>query len=35
MCGIAGQISFEKNMRDQTEIMEGMSAVLAPRGPDA
>ncbi len=35
MCGIAGQISFEKNMRDQTAIMEGMSAVLAPRGPDA
>ena len=35
MCGIAGQISFEKNMRDQTAVMESMSAVLAPRGPDA
>lgn len=35
MCGIAGQISFEKNMRDQTTVMESMSAVLAPRGPDA
>ena len=35
MCGIAGQISFEKDMRGEAAVMESMSAVLAPRGPDA
>ncbi len=35
MCGIAGQIGFEHDMRDNAEIMAKMSAALAPRGPDA
>ncbi|MGN0687758.1 MAG: asparagine synthase (glutamine-hydrolyzing) [Oscillospiraceae bacterium] len=35
MCGIAGQIGYRKDMRSQGEVMARMSAVLAPRGPDA
>ncbi|MBE6889780.1 MAG: asparagine synthase (glutamine-hydrolyzing) [Ruminococcaceae bacterium] len=35
MCGIAGQIGFYSDMRMQEDIMKKMSAVLAPRGPDA
>ncbi len=35
MCGIAGQIGFNQDMRSKAEIMRKMSAVLAPRGPDA
>lgn len=35
MCGIAGQIGFRRDMREQERIMAGMSAALAPRGPDA
>lgn len=35
MCGIAGQIGFEHDIRDNAEIMARMSAALAPRGPDA
>ncbi len=35
MCGIAGQIGFDRDMRKQSEVMARMSAVLAPRGPDA
>lgn len=35
MCGIAGQIGFNTDMRRQAEVMARMSGVLAPRGPDA
>lgn len=35
MCGIAGQIGFEENMRSKSGIMLKMSEALAPRGPDA
>lgn len=35
MCGIAGQIGYEENMRRMSGVMQQMSAVLAPRGPDA
>lgn len=35
MCGIAGQIGFEQNMRQMSGVMAKMSAALAPRGPDA
>ncbi|MBP1543646.1 MAG: asparagine synthase (glutamine-hydrolyzing) [Oscillospiraceae bacterium] len=35
MCGIAGQIGFDRDMRGQAEVMAAMSAALAPRGPDA
>ncbi len=35
MCGIAGQISFNENMREKRPVLEKMSAALAPRGPDA
>lgn len=34
MCGIAGWIDFSRNIKKETSIMEGMSRVLAPRGPD-
>lgn len=35
MCGIAGQIGYETNMRSMTRVMAAMSASIAPRGPDA
>ncbi len=35
MCGIAGQIGYEEDMRRMSGVMQQMSAVLAPRGPDA
>ena len=35
MCGIAGQIGYEGNMRRMSGVMQQMSAVLSPRGPDA
>lgn len=35
MCGIAGEISFNKDMRRMSGVLEEMSRVLAPRGPDA
>ena len=35
MCGIAGQVDFGRDMRRSAEILSRMSAVLAPRGPDA
>lgn len=35
MCGIAGQISFNSDMREKRAVFESMSTVLAPRGPDA
>lgn len=35
MCGIAGQIGYEQDMRKMSAVMTKMSAVLAPRGPDA
>lgn len=35
MCGIAGQIGYNSDMRKQTDTMRKMAAVLAPRGPDA
>lgn len=34
MCGIAGWIDFSRNIKNETAVMEGMSRVLAPRGPD-
>lgn len=35
MCGIAGWVDFGRDMRREQKIMSEMSAVLAPRGPDA
>ena len=35
MCGIAGQIGYEEDMRRMSGVMTQMSEVLAPRGPDA
>ena len=35
MCGIAGQIGFNRDIREDREVMAQMSAALAPRGPDA
>lgn len=35
MCGIAGQISFNRDMRSMRDVMEKMGQTLAPRGPDA
>ncbi len=35
MCGIAGQISFERDMREMRSVVAEMGRVLAPRGPDA
>ncbi len=35
MCGIAGQISFVKDVRDYGGAMVKMAKVLTPRGPDA
>ena len=35
MCGIAGQIGYEQDMRKMSAVMTKLSAVLAPRGPDA
>lgn len=35
MCGIAGQIGYEENMRQMSAVMSRMSAAIAPRGPDA
>lgn len=35
MCGIAGQIGYEENMRRMSVVMTQMSAAIAPRGPDA
>ncbi len=35
MCGIAGQIGYEENMRRMSAVMSQMSAAIAPRGPDA
>ena len=34
MCGIAGWIDFSRNIKNETAVMEKMSRVLAPRGPD-
>ena len=35
MCGIAGEISFRREMREMKETVQKMSSVLTPRGPDA
>jgi asparagine synthase (glutamine-hydrolysing) len=35
MCGIAGWIDFENNLRDKTRIIEGMTDTLKLRGPDS
>lgn len=35
MCGIAGQVSFNRDMRRMSEVLAEMGRVLAPRGPDA
>lgn len=35
MCGIAGQIGYEQDMRRMSGVMTKMSAALSPRGPDA
>ena len=34
MCGIAGWIDFSRNIRNEKSVLEKMSRVLAPRGPD-
>ncbi|HYH03084.1 MAG TPA: asparagine synthase (glutamine-hydrolyzing) [Bacillota bacterium] len=35
MCGIAGWISWEEDLRSKQKIVEGMTRKLTPRGPDA
>ncbi|MDH6134442.1 asparagine synthase (glutamine-hydrolyzing) [Kitasatospora sp. MAA4] len=35
MCGIAGWISFDRDLSARTEEIAAMTASLAPRGPDA
>lgn len=35
MCGIAGWISARRNMRNEKDVLEGMCATLAHRGPDS
>lgn len=35
MCGITGWVSFEKDARSQTPVIEAMTATMARRGPDA
>ena len=34
MCGIAGWLSFEEDVREKRDALEAMSATLANRGPD-
>lgn len=34
MCGIAGWLSFEEDVRERREALEAMSGTLANRGPD-
>lgn len=34
MCGIGGWVDFERDLRNESEIMSGLSLTLAPRGPD-
>lgn len=34
MCGIAGWLSFEEDVREKREALEAMSGTLANRGPD-
>ncbi|MGG3471117.1 asparagine synthase (glutamine-hydrolyzing) [Neobacillus pocheonensis] len=34
MCGITGWINFDKNVRNETDILEKMTKTLAKRGPD-
>ena len=34
MCGIAGWVSFEEDVREKRDALEVMSAVLSRRGPD-
>lgn len=34
MCGIAGWVSFEEDVRERREALEAMSATMARRGPD-
>lgn len=35
MCGIAGEISFRRDIREMKETVLSMESVLTPRGPDA
>jgi asparagine synthase (glutamine-hydrolysing) len=35
MCGITGFIDWNRNLHQDIEILENMTACLAPRGPDA
>ncbi|POZ61626.1 asparagine synthase (glutamine-hydrolyzing) [Chromobacterium alticapitis] len=35
MCGIAGWVSFERDLREQRGIVEAMTETMARRGPDA
>ncbi|AXE31227.1 asparagine synthase (glutamine-hydrolyzing) [Chromobacterium phragmitis] len=35
MCGIAGWVSFERDLREQRAIAEAMTETMALRGPDA
>lgn len=34
MCGIAGWVSFEEDVREKRDALQAMSATLAQRGPD-
>ncbi len=34
MCGIAGWLSFEEDVREKRDALEAMSGTLANRGPD-
>ncbi len=34
MCGIAGWIDWQKDLRQEAALLERMAAALAPRGPD-
>ena len=34
MCGIAGQIGYDQDLRTQAETLKQMQAVLRRRGPD-
>jgi len=35
MCGIAGIVDWEKDLKDARPVLEAMGRTLAPRGPDA
>src|SRR5436305_14823578 len=35
MCGIAGWVSYDRDLKAQRDIIEAMTATMARRGPDA